>query len=173
MHENHQREQYFWAPPTLQAVGDLVLRFRDPVLLCCPMVGLHLWERGHRVLTLDIDERFALLPGFVRWDLYRPAPLPGDLVPGLVVIDPPFQIVRLDQLFLALRALARGADRVPLLVAWPPERGDALMATLAAWDLRPTGIRPRYVSVPDELGIEFFANLDDKALAPLREPQAL
>lgn len=169
MHENHQREQYFWAPPTLDRLADLVATFRDPLLLCCPMLGQHLWKRGKQALTLDLDERFATLPRFVRWDLHRPVPLPGRAVPDLVVVDPPFTRVRLDQLFVALRILTRGDPSVPLLIAWPSERAADLLGTFAAAGLRPTGIRPIYVTVPEAIGIEFFGNLDDDALAPLRE----
>lgn len=168
MHENHQREQYFWAPPTLDRLADLVSTFRDPLLLCCPMLGQHLWGRGKQVLTLDVDERFATLPRFVRWDLHRPTPLPGHAVPDLVVVDPPFHRVRLDQLFAGLRVLTRSDRSVPLLIAWPPERATDLLGTFGAAGLRATGIRPAYVTVPDELGIEFFSNLDEDTLAPLR-----
>jgi hypothetical protein len=168
VHENHQLEQYFFAPPTLDGLADLVAPFRDPLLLCCPMLGRHLQSRGRAVRTLDLDERFATLPGFVRWDVHRPEPLPGTDVPDLVVVDPPFTRVRLDQLFLALRVLTRGDDTVPLLVAWPVDRASALLGTFAASGLRPTGIRPVYVSVSDAIGIELYSNLDEAALAPLR-----
>src|SRR5262245_58164630 len=136
LHENHQREQYFFARPTLERLSLLVEGYHHPVLLCCPMVGRHLWEEHKRAVTvLDVDERFSFLPGFVSWDLYHPTPLP--FVPDLLVIDPPFHMVRLDQLFLAIRTLVHGQMGLPMLITSLPERVDALVGTLCASGLRP------------------------------------
>lgn len=166
MHELHKREQYFFDPPTVEQLAAFVQQFSRPMLLCCPMVGRYLWERKVRVPVLDVDARFADLPGFIRWDVYRPQALPH--VPDLIVCDPPFNIVRLDQLYAAVRVLAKDDPTTGLLVAGPPSRSNALMGTFGRWGLRPTGFRPTYVTVPDEIGIEFYGNVPDERLVPLR-----
>ena len=152
MHENHQREQYWFDEPTLARLADLVRQHERPALLCCPMLGQYLHERGHSATVLDVDTRFAHLPGFQRWDLYRPEALA--ISPDLIVFDPPFQAVRLDQMFTALRVL--GGLEARLLMSWLRRREVDLLGALGAFGLRPAGFDPGYAScAPDAT---FYAN---------------
>jgi hypothetical protein len=87
--EHHEREQYFFDEATLGELATFVSRFARPCLLCAPMLGRALHNRGRtNVRVLDVDRRFADLPGFVEWDLYRPTHLPDAF--DLVLCDPPF-----------------------------------------------------------------------------------
>ena len=158
MHEDHAKEQYFFDHPTRARLARVASRFERPVLLCCPMVGQALHEQGKRVAVLDVDERFGHLPGFVRWDAYRPTPLPFE--PDLVLVDPPFKKVRPDQLFAAVRTLSRGRTDVSLAVVMSEDREEALLGTFAAFGLRATDVRPGYVSVPATVPIRLYANFD-------------
>lgn len=115
MQEEHAREQYFFDAPTLDRLATFVERFERPCLLCAPMLGRTLHDRGRAVATLDVDERFAHLAEFRRWDLYRPTPLPERY--DLILCDPPFFNVSLSQLFAALRLLAQFDFRQPLVVS--------------------------------------------------------
>ena len=55
MHENHAREQYFFDAPTLDALAVFVATFERPCLLCAPMLGRVMHERGRKVRVLDVD----------------------------------------------------------------------------------------------------------------------
>jgi Probable N6-adenine methyltransferase len=162
MHERHELEQYFFLPETTEQLASFAAGFALPCCLCAPSVGVALGQRRVAARVLEIDERFASTPGFVRWDLYRPQPL--DETFGLIVCDPPFLKVSLAQLFAALRVLARGEPSQPLLLCYPRERAIHLLATFAPFGLRPTGLCPRYQTVqahgPED--IEFFGNLTDE-----------
>jgi hypothetical protein len=74
MHEDHQREQCFFDPPTIDRLAGLLASYQRPLCLCAPTVAEELLRRGRAPRLLEIDARFAHLPGFLRWDLYRPLP---------------------------------------------------------------------------------------------------
>ncbi len=158
--EDHQREQYFFDRPTVARLADMVDAHARPVCLCVPMVARELARRGRAVKLLDVDARFAQLPGFTRWDLYRPSPLPE--LPDLVLSDPPFTLVRLSQLFTAIHTLCRGELRTRVAIVWPTARALDITGTFAPFGLRATGFEPGYVSVRpiEENRASLFANFE-------------
>ena len=158
MEERHEREQYFFDAETLGALGDFVARFERPCCLCAPMVGRELHRRGLAVRVLDVDRRFADLPGFVEWDLYRPRHL--DETFDLILCDPPFFNVSLSQLFTAVRLLAHFDLSTRVMISYPVRRRRALLGTFAPFTLAPTGYRPGYQTVQqcEKNDIEFYAN---------------
>jgi len=115
--------------------------------------------------VLDIDNRFSNLPGFVHWNMYRPAAL--HTKPDLLLCDPPFKTVKLDQLYRAYMALLHGDPTVPVVMSWLSRRESALLGTLHPFNLQPTGFYPGYVSVSPEVGIQMYASE-----GALREPPA-
>lgn len=143
--EDHQREQYFFDGPTVSRLADMAAAHARPCCLCVPMVARELARRGRAVRLLDVDTRFASLPGFTRWDLYRPAPL--DEAPDLVLSDPPFTLVRLSQLFTAIRVLCRGELSTRVAIVWPAARALDITGTFAPFGLTATAFEPGYVSV--------------------------
>jgi hypothetical protein len=149
MHEEHSREQYFFDESTLDALTSFVTRRAAPVLVCCPMLGRRLHAAGREVATLDVDERFAALPSFVRFDLYRPDPavvqaLP---VPDLVLVDPPFFNVSLAQLFKALRLVCRFDLATPVMLSYLRRRQSAVESVFTPFGLRMTPHRVGYRTV--------------------------
>lgn len=165
MQELHQREQYFFDLPALERLASVVDRFQRPALLCTPMLGRFLHERGRTVTVLDLDTRFSDLPGFQRWDIHRPEWL--GYKPDLILCDPPFYTVKLDRLFRAIRVLTGHDLTVPLALSWLVRREEALLGTFAPFGLQATPYRPSYVTVPERVEIQFYASGD--ALPALME----
>jgi hypothetical protein len=159
VHENHDREQYFFAPETTARLADVLSRYASPCCLCAPTVGRALADRGRPCAVLDVDERFADVPGFRRWDLYRPQPLEARF--DVLLCDPPFFTVKLSQLFRAVRVLLKYDVRAPLLVTYLRRRSKAFLGTFAPFDLRPTGLQMKYVTVQDveKNAVELYANV--------------
>lgn len=155
--EDHQREQYFFDPPTIRRLADLLAPFERPCCLCTPRVGQALEARGRACATLDADDRFAFLDGFTPWDLYRPSALATSF--DVILCDPPFHKVRLSQLFEAVRVLS-GSGTPRLALCYLASRSTALLGTFAPFGLAPTGVALGYVSVRpiEENRIELFAN---------------
>ena len=172
MHETHATEQYFFAPPTLDEMAELVERYERPALLCCPMLGRHLWERFQSprftparkpwsTTILDIDQRFANVPGFAIWDIHRPVRLP--VRPDIIVCDPPFYTIGLDRLFRAFGTLANGNPDIPILVTYPERHAAKILGTMAPFGLTKTDYYPKYVTVSPSVGIVAFSNLPREA----------
>jgi len=157
MREDHQLEQYWFDEPTLHRLGQLVWQYRNVVALCCPMLGQYMDEKGYTPpLVLDIDKRFANERWCLPWDIHRIKPLHGQ--PQLVICDPPFTNIKLDRLFLAIRAIVGNDLTIPLVMAWPKQKEAALLGTFWPFGLQPTGLIPGYVSCSP--GAEFYANFD-------------
>jgi Probable N6-adenine methyltransferase len=165
--ERHEHEQYFFDQRTLDELAGFVAGFPRPCCLCAPLLGRELEQRGVAVTTLDVDERFAGLRGYRHYDLFRPEWLGEEF--GLILGDPPFFRVSLSQLFRAVRLLSRGDLRQPLMIAYLTRRSTNLLGTFAAFELRPTGYHPRYLTVRGlaRNDAEFFSNLPEDSLAPL------
>lgn len=159
--ERHDFEQYFFADPTVEELAPLIERFQRPVILCAPRLGQALERRGRDVATLDVDERFAHLRGFVKWNIRRPAPIP--FKPDFIFCDPPFFGVSLTELFAAIRLVAGFDMRTPVAVSYLSRRAGALTRAFEPFGLAPTAYRPAYMSVENSgrTAIELFANFDD------------
>jgi hypothetical protein len=169
MDERHENEQYFFDGPTLDHLSEFVAGFARPCCICAPLLGQAVARRGRPVRILDIDERFADVPGFRRWDLHRPEWL-GESY-DLIVCDPPFFNVSLSRLFVALRTLAKNRFEQPILISYPTRRSRNLLSTFHRFALRPTGYAPGYLTVQavERNAIEFYGNLDDAQHAALSQ----
>ena len=84
------------------------------------MLGVELERRGVACATLDVDERFAHLQGFKKFDVYRPTWQAERF--GAIFCDPPFWIVSLSQLCAAIRLLAWHDFEQPLAICYPARR---------------------------------------------------
>ena len=168
--ERHDREQYFFDEATAQRLVAFLSRWEHPCCVCAPTIGERLAEAGHDVTILDVDERFAHLPGYRPYDVTRP-PWIDRRFDG-ILCDPPFFNVSLSVLRDALRQLSHHDDRQPVLLGYLSRRADAVVEAFSRFSLRTTGIRLHYTTVDasERNEIELFSNLDDDTLAPLREP---
>lgn len=171
MHKDHAKEQYFFTEGTRRRLARVAQAHQGmPLFLCCPTVGVTYTEMFKEPsISLDSDPRFKGGWGFHIWDLYRPKRL-AVYEPTLIICDPPFNKVRMDQLFAAIRELTpyRAVNTVKLLIAIDPAHAGALTGTFAMYGPRPTGFFPSYVTVSPAVGIEFYSNLSDEELLPLK-----
>jgi len=169
MEERHEKEQYFFDGETVDRLADFLESYERPCCLCAPLVGRELARRGVEATTLDIDPRFADLPGYRIFDLHRPEWLGTEF--DVIVSDPPFFGVSLSRLFRAVRMLARHDFAHPLLITWLRRRQSAILGTFAPFGLRPTGFLPTYLTVK-KLGkfeVEMYGNLSEAQSARLRD----
>jgi len=156
--ENHQREQYFFDSQTVTELASFLAQFERPCCLCAPMIGRELHARGRSIRVLDADDRFADLPGFVKWDLYRPRHLDEEF--DLILCDPPFFNVSLSQLFKAIRLLCHFELTRRIMISYPVRRQQALMRVFAPFGIAETGWMPGYLTVQhcEKNEIQFYAN---------------
>ncbi len=160
MQERRENEQYFFSKRTAIAAADVVARFERPCVLCAPTVGRELVNRGVDVTILDIDERFADLPGFQLWDIRQPRRLDGRF--GVIFCDPPFFNVSLGLLQRAIGVLAHhdGAQRIA--ISYLTRRRRSLLASFTRFQLTATPMQLEYetLEVCSRNRIELFANFD-------------
>lgn len=153
LQEKHELEQYWFAPSTLADLSALIGDSKFPCFLCAPMAAT-MFASKESIRVLDIDERFAYLPGFLKWNVYRPQTL-GEQY-GVLIVDPPFTKVNLGQLYSAVNVLCEKDTSRKIVIAYPVRREAAILATFAPFNLKPTGIFPKYVTV--NTPIQFYAN---------------
>ncbi|KAL7565378.1 hypothetical protein ACA910_013596 [Epithemia clementina (nom. ined.)] len=155
--EIHRREQYWWSPGTRAFVLRLLRHHEHPCCVFTPSLLLldpHLPRRKTRIL--DVDERFLSCPienrqSFHLFDAWRPVrpSMDHDSCYDLIVLDPPFDTVKCDQLYRAVQVLMQGNDNDKynkglsrLLFCYPKRKALALMAPFAEWGLRQCDIPP-------------------------------
>lgn len=154
MHENHKKEQYFFDEKTVKRLADFASNFSNPCCLCAPTLGVELEKRGIKARTLDIDERFSHLKGFKKYDLYRPQALNEEF--GIIICDPPFNIVKLSQLFDAIYMLSKPVQK--MWISHLTERKFDVMGTFSIYGLYEVGFFPQYQIPQPETRIQFYGN---------------
>lgn len=153
--EQHGNEQYFFDRDTRDFLVGLLSAYGNPCLLAVPTVAREMPD----VRLLDIDERFADLDGFVKWDMYRPEPRDEEF--DLIVADAPFKTVSYSQLFDAIRVLTKGNFQTEIVLTGLARREHDLLSTFHPFGIKPTGVQARYVSVQNQDGhtrIMFYSN---------------
>ncbi len=168
MYELHKNEQYFFDPETLSHLVSFLAAFNHIGVVCAPMLGQALAKDGRNVTVLDIDERFAKVPGFLTWNIYRPQRLSQEF--EIIICDPPFFKVSLSQLFKAIRVLSHHSLDQKLLISYLHRRIDAIIGTFTPFKLEATGFFPSYTSIKktEKNKIQFFGNLGKEAHEKLR-----
>lgn len=158
LQERHELEQYFFDRRTIADLSSLIRAHTSPLLLCAPTLARALAQEGRHVWALDIDDRFAALPGYTRWNIRRPTPV--DFQPTLIFCDPPFFSVSLSDLFRAVRLLANFDFTTPIAISYLTRRARAIESVFSPFHLRATGYRPTYQTVKNiqRNDIQVFAN---------------
>lgn len=142
MDELHENEQYFFSDESLKYFGDLVDRYASPCLLCAPTLGVEMHKRKKKARVLDVDTRFSFLPGFKKWDIWRPEKLEETF--DFLLVDPPFSIVTLDQLFNAIRILSKSDFSIPLVITNHQARVFDVESVFGPFGVRLTDYKPTY-----------------------------
>jgi hypothetical protein len=158
MEENEANEQFFYDKKTLKILADIAEKFEYPCLLCAPTLGDELIRRGRKVRILDIDMRFSRLKGFWYFDINNPKGL-GEKY-DLIICDPPFTIVAIEQLFYAVKRLSRNNQYQKILISWEQQYlKEKFMKIFSYFNLRLTGFcltyRQGFIPFPDELKQEY------------------
>jgi len=145
MLEDHSNEQYFFDDATRAWLVEWLQPFESICVLCAPTLGSALIDAGRTPAILDIDERFAQLPGFIKWDINRPTHVPQRF--DVIFCDPPFFNVSLRTLRSAIEMLAHYDPSQKLALCYLTRRKAAVLKSFRAFGLREIGKRMEYESV--------------------------
>ena len=145
MLEDHANEQYFFDDATRAWLVEWLQPFDSICVLCAPTLGAALIDAGKTPVVLDIDDRFAHLPGFTKWDINRPTHLSQSF--DVIFCDPPFFNVSLRTLRSAIEMLAHFDTTQKLGMCYLTRRRATVLKSFKAFGLRETGKRMGYKSV--------------------------
>jgi len=86
-------------------------------LICCPSLAKGFYEQlGYTVACLDIDKRFENLPGFRYFDLQDPYAFDNEF--EVILFDPPFFYITLDQMSHALSVVSGKNTQMKLMMSF-------------------------------------------------------
>ena len=157
MDQKFEIEQFFFDKPALVRLAELASFYENPCCLCTPAVGQELTDRGRNVRVLDIDERFAYLPGYRRFDLYEPEDF-GEKY-DLIICDAPLFTIPMSQLFDVIKMLSQNDYTQQMIVTYKTEFAPAILEAFTPFGLESTGYYPPYLIDMSQRIVEFFGNL--------------
>ena len=104
-------------------------------LVCAPSLAKALYEEHDIKVTIcDIDKRFEKLPGFRYFDLKDPYEIEEKDF-DLILIDPPFFSVTLDQQAHAMSVLAKNNFKCKLFISFPHRDEKQVLKSFRDFDL--------------------------------------
>jgi hypothetical protein len=163
---NQELQQYMFHESCLTALADLVDGYQNPCCLCTPTLGRKLAQRGRVVRVPDVDDRFADLPGFRRFDVHAPENI--DEAFDVIISDVPFLDFPLARMFDLIAKLSQGNFNQKLLMTYASQAGWKLVDSFQPFGIVATGYYPPYALEPDQKFVEFFGNLGEEQHAILR-----
>ena len=125
--ERRDLEQYFFTTNNINSFINIFnMTYPDPAeieekvcLVWAPSLAKALYDEWDIKVTIcDIDKRFEHLPGFRYFDLKEPYDIPEKTF-DLILIDPPFFSVTLEQQAKAMAVLAKDNFKWKLLISYP------------------------------------------------------
>lgn len=169
--ENHKWEQFFW---TKQVVDKLIesLEYMFEEKTCClttPSLG-HQWHiLGRDETVLDIDKRFKYLPKFRFYDIFDPKQIDENF--RLLVIDPPFFAIPIEQVREAVDIITNNNYKTNILIAFLKRGEKRLRTAFEPYNLVPTNFKLEYVSIKPNKWSNFvlYSNIDLKGIKRIKE----
>lgn len=162
--ERRDLEQYFWNKDTVQR---LMAALEFACGLCCfatPSLAHAFHIVGQDVALLDVDRRFAYLPGWRYWDILYPSPVDaGDGQPfQYVVFDPPFFYIPMHQLFKAVMEVVKNNTSAKIMIGFLMREEPLLLKTFGCFKLKRTGFLLGYAAVKENKWRNYalYSNVD-------------
>jgi hypothetical protein len=162
MNENHALEQFFW---TKETVNKLLIAceysfIKTTGCLMSPSLGHGMYEQCRDEKVLDIDTRFSYLPGYIQYDITNPKVLDENF--KLLVLDPPFFLIPIEQIRDAVDVLTKKDYSTKIIIAFIVREEERLRKAFINYELYPTNLTPEYVSIKPNKWKNFrlYSNID-------------
>jgi Probable N6-adenine methyltransferase len=160
--ENHTIEQFFWTNETVnKLLAACEYSFvKTTGCLMSPSLGHGMYEQGREEKVLDIDKRFSYLPGFIQYDITNPKTLDEDF--KLLVLDPPFFLIPIEQIRDAVDVLTKKDYSTKIIIAFIIRGEERLRKAFINYQLYPTTLTPQYASIKPNKWKNFrlYSNID-------------
>lgn len=172
--ERHDLEQYFWTIATVEKLCRALSY--DPNLCCLATPSLaqafHQLDPQQDVRLLDIDTRLSYLPGFRYWDIRNPEPLGESESFRVVVFDPPFFYIPMEQLHSAVLEVCKGDTKTKLLIGFLVREQASLLDLFKDFGLSRTKFVLEYATVKPNKWCNYalYSNVDLPGIKRIRKP---
>ncbi|MFW9995153.1 MAG: hypothetical protein ACFFD4_24160 [Candidatus Odinarchaeota archaeon] len=163
--ENRDLEQYFFAKETVFKFLEAFRYVSDPTCLTTPTLGDAYYRYEERAVpVLDIDKRFDYLPKYYFFDIRFPYNIEEKV--ELLVVDPPFFLITLDELYECICQLAENNFKVKLVISWLRRFEREFLKKFNEFDLKPTKFQMKYQTLkPNKWrNISLYSNYDFKGI---------
>lgn len=167
--ERHEYEQFFW---TRETVEKLIGAFNflsdaegDSCCLTTPSLAEAWHQMGRDEVLLDIDDRFDYLPRFHYYDVRVPRRVDEEQNQRpfrLLVLDPPFFVVPIEQFRVAVDLLTDNNHDTKLVVGFIKRQEKRLLEAFADYGLQRTNFPLQYASIKKNKWANFalYSNVD-------------
>jgi hypothetical protein len=161
--EDHSIEQYFW---TTRMVKKILSSVQFQFVNCCCFTTPSLAEafriEGIDQKLLDIDPRFKYMPRFEKFDICNPHQPEGSGEFEILVIDPPFCGISVEQLFNATNLITNSNYNTKIVIAYLTRFEHALLKTFKPYGISETSASLEYSGVkPNKWGnFTLYSNVD-------------
>ena len=167
--ERTDLEQYFWTVDTVQrlilSLSHIINYNKSSEIenCCClttPSLGHGLHEQGYEEPVLDLDIRFAYLPKYRYYDILCPDMYEKPF--KILVMDPPFFYIPMEQLLVAVKILLRNDMNGKLMVGFLIREEKTLLSTFKEFSLKRTNFKLEYATVKDNKWKNYalYSNID-------------
>lgn len=172
--ENHALEQFFWSDKVVQRLAES-LNFVFIEKTCCLMTPslAHYWnetcERDEALF--DIDTRFDYLPKFKYFDVTDPKSADNGDNFRLLVIDPPFFLIPIEQVRDAVNVITAKNYKTGIIIAFIKRGEKRLRTAFKEYNLKPTKFQLEYVSIKPNKWSNFvlYSNIELPGIKFIKE----
>ncbi len=142
--ERYDLEQYFWTKDTVNKLIEALKYMPDCCCLTTPSLGHGFYEIGREELVLDIDTRFDYLPKFRYFDILYPTKVDDNI--RIIVMDPPFFYIPMDQIYKAVLKITNGDTNCKLMIGFLIREEKTLIQTFKKFNLKKTSFPLEYAT---------------------------
>ena len=168
--ERRDLEQYFWTQETVHKLMDALRYQYDPCCLGTPSLA-HAWhvEEKRAEWLFDIDERFDYLPKFRYYDIRAPEDVDESF--RIVICDPPFFYIPMEQIFAAVERICKGDFNTKILIGFLKREESTLLKTFAPFGLTRTNFPLEYAHVKANKWTNYalYSNIDLPGIKRIRK----
>jgi len=135
----------------------------------CPSIAHAFNENGRNEVLLDIDKRFDYLPKFKYYDVRDPTDLNCDF--RLLILDPPFFIIPIEIVRLAVDKLTNNNYNTKIMIAFIKRGEKRLRQAFKEYNLVPTHFPLEYASIKPNKWSNFvlYSNIELPGIKKMKE----
>ena len=160
--ENRELEQYFWTKDIVKKILHACEYITHRCCFTTPSLAEGFMIDGRDETLLDIDDRFAYLKYFEKFDIKNPHIPDGSGDFNIIVIDPPFFNITTKELFEATNMITNNNFNTKIIIAYLVRFEYPLLETFAPYGISETSTSLEYSHIKPNKWRNFklYSNID-------------